>query len=64
MNIAWSPDGDHVAVASRVHLIFGLSNLKDDIVTIIDARQYKIIKTFKEPLEVVPLTLHHLTIDK
>jgi len=48
INIAWSPDGAHVAVASR-----------DDIVTIIDARQHKIVKSFKEPLETNEMTWSH-----
>lgn len=54
LNIAWSPDGDHVAVASRVRNITEFINFEDDLITIIDARQHKIVKTFKEPLEVVP----------
>ena len=29
-------------------------NCEDDLITIIDARQHKIVKTFKEPLEVIP----------
>ena len=37
-----------------------LTSFQDDIITIIDAKQYKIIKSFKEPLEVnCSALLHH-----
>jgi THO complex subunit 3 len=64
INITWSPDGATVAVASKVfaaHPNDKLTLLQDDIITIIDARQYKVIKSFKEPIEVylIITLLHH-----
>jgi len=41
INIAWSPDGNHVAVGN-----------KKDIISIIDTRRWKIVKDHKFPFEV------------
>jgi WD40 repeat protein len=41
INIAWSPDGQHIAVGSR-----------DDIISFVDTRKYKVYKEQNFPFEV------------
>ena len=41
INVTWSPDGNTIAVGNR-----------DDVVSFIDTRKHKVIKTTKFPFEV------------